>query len=43
MDQVYFVTASYAVAVLVLGALALWIFMSARNARLKVKRLEKFK
>ena len=43
MDQAYFVTASYAVSGLGIGALALWIFVSARNARLKVEHLEKTK
>ena len=43
MDQAYFVTASYVVSGLVIGALALWIFISARNARIKVEHLEKTK
>jgi heme exporter protein CcmD len=43
MDQTYFVTASYAVSGLVIGALALWIFISARNAKAKVDQLEKQK
>jgi hypothetical protein len=43
MDQSTFVTASYALSGLVIGALALWIVISARNARLKVEHLEKTK
>jgi heme exporter protein CcmD len=43
MDQAYFVTASYAVSGLMIGGLALWIFISAKNARQKVEHLEKNK
>lgn len=43
MDQAYFVTASYMLSGLVIAALALWIFISARSARLKVERLEHLK
>jgi hypothetical protein len=43
MEQAYFVTASYVLSGLVTTALALWIFISARNARLKVEHLEKTK
>jgi heme exporter protein CcmD len=43
MGQATFVTASYALSGLAIGALALWIYISARNARLKVEHLEKTK
>lgn len=43
MDQAYFVTASETPSGLVIAALALWIFISARSARLKVERLEHLK
>ena len=43
MDQTFFVTASYAVSGLVIGALALWVILSARSAKAKVEQLEKQK
>jgi heme exporter protein CcmD len=43
MDQATFVTASYALSGVVITALAVWIYISARNARLKVEQLEKTK
>jgi heme exporter protein CcmD len=43
MNQAYFVTASYAASGLVIGALALWIIISARSAKAKVEQLEKQK
>ena len=43
MDQSYFVTASYLLSSLVIGGLALWIFIAAKTARTKVDRLEKLK
>ncbi len=41
MDQATFVTLSYAISSLVISGLALWIFLSARNAKAKVDQLEK--
>jgi heme exporter protein CcmD len=43
MDQTFFITASYVVSGLVIGALAAWIIVSARSAKAKVDALEKHK
>lgn len=40
MDHVFFVTASYAVSVVALALLALWVVVSARRARARVEALE---
>jgi heme exporter protein CcmD len=43
MDQAAFVWLSYAVSALVIGALSLWIYLSAARAQAKVDKLEKLK